>query len=47
MATGLPEGLLKTDESVKGKIESVDRVEVEDIARLWKGVLSNPQYWSA
>lgn len=37
MAEGLPKGLITTNEAVKGNIESVDRVDVEDIARLWKG----------
>ncbi|KAL8736383.1 MAG: hypothetical protein Q9181_002435 [Wetmoreana brouardii] len=37
MAEGLPEGLLTTNQDVTSNIESVDRVDVEDIVRLWKG----------
>lgn len=43
MAEGLPKGLITTNAAVKGSIESVDRVDVKDIARLWKGTLSNGQ----
>lgn len=38
MAERLPEGLIKTNEGFAGTIESVDHVDEEDIARLWKGV---------
>ncbi|KAL8693768.1 MAG: hypothetical protein Q9218_001464 [Villophora microphyllina] len=38
MTEGLPEGLITTKEDVRESIESVDRVDVEDIARLWKGM---------
>ncbi|KAL8780169.1 MAG: hypothetical protein Q9194_001064 [Teloschistes cf. exilis] len=41
MAQGLPEGLLTTKEDVRGSIESVDNVEIEDIARLWKAFHAN------
>ncbi|KAL8873248.1 MAG: hypothetical protein Q9174_001256 [Haloplaca sp. 1 TL-2023] len=34
MAQGLPEGFMQTSEHLKGNIESVEHVEVEDIARL-------------
>lgn len=38
MAPRLPEGLITTNEGVKENIESVDRVNVDDVARLWKGM---------
>ncbi|KAL8945058.1 MAG: hypothetical protein Q9216_000042 [Gyalolechia sp. 2 TL-2023] len=41
MAEGLPKGLITTNEAVKGNIESVNRVDVEDIARLWKAYHTN------
>lgn len=41
MAEGLPKGLITTNEALKGSIESVDRVDVEDIARLWKAYHTN------
>ncbi|KAL8666067.1 MAG: hypothetical protein Q9202_001804 [Teloschistes flavicans] len=41
MAEGLPEGLLTTKEDVRGSIESVDHVEIEDIARLWRAFHTN------
>ncbi|KAL8939833.1 MAG: hypothetical protein Q9211_002561 [Gyalolechia sp. 1 TL-2023] len=41
MAEGLPKGLIATNEAVKGNLESVDRVHVEDIARLWKAYHTN------
>ncbi|KAL9006028.1 MAG: hypothetical protein Q9188_001206 [Gyalolechia gomerana] len=41
MAEGLPKGLITTNETVKGNIESVDRVDVEDISRLWKAYHTN------
>ncbi|KAL8970502.1 MAG: hypothetical protein Q9183_001489 [Haloplaca sp. 2 TL-2023] len=41
MAQGLPEGFMQTSEHLKGNIESVEHVEVEDIARLWKAVLAD------
>lgn len=44
MAEGLPEGLLTTKEDVRGSIESVDHVEIEDIARLWKGMPAKRSY---
>lgn len=34
---GLPEGLVTNSESITGKIDSVDHVDVEDIITLWKG----------
>ncbi|KAL8911803.1 MAG: hypothetical protein Q9171_003071 [Xanthocarpia ochracea] len=36
MPEGLPEGLVTTKVEVRGELESVDRVDVDDIARLWK-----------
>ncbi|KAL8653131.1 MAG: hypothetical protein Q9210_002285 [Variospora velana] len=41
MAQGLPEGLIKTNEGFAGSIQSVDRIDEEDIARLWKGYRAN------
>ena len=41
MVESLPEGLVTTCEAVKGNIESVHRIDVEDIARLWKGNILN------
>ncbi|KAL8809177.1 MAG: hypothetical protein Q9223_003275 [Gallowayella weberi] len=41
MPEGLPEGLVTTNVHVKGNLESVDRVDVEDIARLWKAYHTN------
>lgn len=38
MARGLPEGLVTTSDGVQADIESFDRVDVEDVVRLWKGV---------
>ncbi len=40
MPEGLPEGLVTTKVEVRGELESVDRVDVDDIARLWKGISS-------
>lgn len=37
MPQSLPEGLVATKPEVRGGLESVDQVDVEDIARLWKG----------
>lgn len=37
MSGGLPEGLVTSTDSIEGEIESVDRVAVEDITKLWKG----------
>ncbi|KAL8716381.1 MAG: hypothetical protein Q9220_000288 [cf. Caloplaca sp. 1 TL-2023] len=36
MREGLPEGLFSTSAGVRGNIEKTDKVDVEDIARLWK-----------
>ncbi|KAL8786676.1 MAG: hypothetical protein Q9213_002611 [Squamulea squamosa] len=41
MPEGLPEGLLTTRVEVRGNLESVDQVDVEDIARLWKAYHTN------
>ncbi|KAL8955708.1 MAG: hypothetical protein Q9193_006538 [Seirophora villosa] len=41
MAERLPEGLIKTNEGFAGTIESVDHVDEEDIARLWKAYKAN------
>ena len=38
MPQSLPEGLVATKPEVRGGLESVDPVDVEDIARLWKGM---------
>lgn len=40
MFPGLPEGLVATKLEVRGGLESVDRVDVDDVARLWKGMSS-------
>ncbi|KAL9601214.1 MAG: hypothetical protein Q9179_002943 [Wetmoreana sp. 5 TL-2023] len=45
MAEGLPEGLVTTNQDVKGNIESVDRLDVEDITRLWKGRRLENFFW--
>ncbi len=37
MAEGLPEGLVVTNEAVTGDIQRVDRIDVEDIRKLWLG----------
>lgn len=34
---GLPEGLVMNSETITGKIDSFDHVNVEDIITLWKG----------
>ena len=39
MPGGLPQGLVSTKEVVSGEIESVDRVEAEDVQKLWKGTV--------
>ena len=39
MPGGLPEGLVSTKEVVSGEIERVDRVEAEDVQKLWKGTV--------
>ena len=39
MPGGLPEGLVSTKEAVSGEIERVDRVEAEDVQKLWKGTV--------
>ena len=41
MASGLPQGLLTNSQSISGNIERVDRVAIEDISRLWQGMLSS------
>ena len=38
MQRGLPEGLINSKESVPGAIEELDRVDVEQIIFLWKGM---------
>lgn len=42
MADGLPEGLVTNSSSIKGEIERVDRVAIEDVIQLWKGILGLP-----
>ena len=39
MPGGLPQGLVSTKEAVSGEIERVDRVEAEDVQKLWKGIV--------
>lgn len=39
MAEGLPEGLVVNNHRITGEIERVDRVVVEDITKLWKGIV--------
>jgi len=34
---GLPEGLVTNSETITGRIDSIDHVDVEDIITLWKG----------
>ena len=39
----LPEGLVTTNnETVREKIGNVDRVDLEDVARLWRGTQNPP-----
>ena len=38
MTEGLPKGLIATNENVPGQIEREDRVAVEDITKLWRGI---------
>ncbi|KAI4269712.1 MAG: hypothetical protein L6R38_007370 [Xanthoria sp. 2 TBL-2021] len=40
MFPGLPEGLVATKLEVRGGLESVDRVDVDDVARLWKAIFA-------
>ena len=41
----LPEGLVTTNnETVREEIGNVDRVDLEDVARLWRGTLKFPIY---
>jgi hypothetical protein len=38
----LPEGLVTTNnETVREEIENVDRVDLKDVARLWRGMQKN------
>ena len=37
MAEGLPQGLVSTNEAVTSDIQSFERIQVEDIKRLWQG----------
>ena len=39
MPGGLPEGLVSNKEEVSGEIQRVDRVEAEDVQRLWRGTI--------
>lgn len=39
---GLPEGLVTNSETITGNIDSMDRVDVEDIITLWKGPIKLP-----
>lgn len=38
MAEGLPEGLVTHRPSITSEIERVDKVAIEDIIQLWKGI---------
>jgi hypothetical protein len=39
----LPEGLVTTNnETVREEIENVDRVDLKDVARLWRGTQNSP-----
>ena len=38
MPGGLPEGLVSNKEVVSGEIRRVDRVEAEDVQKLWRGM---------
>ena len=38
MTEGLPKGLIATNENVSSEIEREDRVAVEDITKLWRGI---------
>ena len=40
MTEGLPKGLVTNSESITGDIDRVNRVAVEDISQLWKGLLN-------
>ena len=35
---GLPEGLVTNSQTITGEINRFDRVDVEDIIKLWKGI---------
>ena len=39
MARGLPEGLVSNRVGVSDEIERVDRVEAEDVQKLWRGTM--------
>ncbi len=39
MPGGLPQGLVSNKDVVSGEIERVDRVEAEDVQKLWKGTV--------
>ncbi|KAL8906955.1 MAG: hypothetical protein Q9207_001709 [Kuettlingeria erythrocarpa] len=41
MVRGLPEGLVTTSDGVQADIETFDRVDVEDVVRLWKAYHTN------
>lgn len=38
MAEGLPKGLVISNEAASSDIRQIDHIEVEDVARLWKGI---------
>lgn len=38
MARGLPEGLVSNRVEVSDEIERVDKVEAEDVQKLWRGM---------
>ena len=42
MSEGLPKGLIATNENVSTEIEREDRVALEDIAKLWRGISVPP-----
>ena len=38
MAEGLPEGFVTSNDSVSGNIRRIDHIDVDDVARLWRGI---------
>jgi len=39
MARGLPEGLVNNRVGLSEEIKSVDRVDAEDVQKLWRGTM--------
>lgn len=41
MTEALPKGIVTSTENISSEIEALDRVDIEDIAQLWRGRNSN------